>query len=147
MARKSVTYVVSVDGRDKGKAFILTEMPAAEIERWTLRLFIALGKNGVNLPETTVNSGFIGVAAVIWTMVAQLPYADAEYLMDWMMRRVQINEGKITRDLTEDDIQEGVTLLAIREEWVKLHSDFFVKGGRLIWDRLTASIAGASPAT
>lgn len=147
MARKTVNFVVSSEGRDKGKIFVITEMPSAEIERWAMRLFIGLGKNGVSLPQTSINAGFIGIAAILWTLVAQLPYDEADHLMDWMMRRVQINEGKITRELTEDDIEEGETRLAIREEWGKLHSDFFIKGGRLIWNRLLASKAAASPIT
>jgi hypothetical protein len=147
MARKTVNYVVTTEGRDKGKVFVITEMPSAEIERWAMRLLIGLGKNGVSLPGVSVNSGFIAIAAILWTLIAQLPFEEADFLMNWMMQRVQINEGKICRDLAEDDIEEGETRLAIREEWGKLHSDFFVKGGRLIWNRFMASAVAALPTT
>jgi len=53
MARKTCRVTIDADGRDKGKTFILTELPALDIERWTVRLVLALGKNGVNLPNTS----------------------------------------------------------------------------------------------
>jgi hypothetical protein len=64
-----------------------------------------------------------------------------------MLQGLKIDEGKITRDLVTDDIEEPETLLEIRMAWVDLHSGFFAKGGRLIWGRLTSSIGGNTPAS
>jgi hypothetical protein len=147
MARKVHRLNVAAEGRDKGKTFVITELPALDIERWTVHLVLALGKNGVSLPDVQADSGFAGIAGVIWALVAQVTPADAEGLMATMLQGLKIDEGKITRELVTDDIEEPETLLEIRMAWVDLHSGFFAKGGRLIWGRLTSSIGASTPAS
>ena len=34
MARKTQTYTIDSGGRDKGKTFLITEMPATKAEDW-----------------------------------------------------------------------------------------------------------------
>lgn len=147
MARKTTRLTIESEGRDKGKTFIITELPALDIERWTVRLVLALGKNGVNLPGVQADSGFAGIAGVLWALVAQVSPDEAESLMATMLAGLKIDEGRITRDLVADDIEEPETLLQIRMAWVDLHSGFFAKGGRLIWGRLTSSMSTATPAS
>ena len=144
MARKTCRLTITDEGRDQNKTFVLTELPALDIERWTVRLVLALGKNGVNLPEVQADSGFAGIAGVLWVLIAQIGPADAEGLMATMLQGLKIDEGKITREVTGDDIEEPDTLLQIRMAWVDLHAGFFAKGGRLIWGRLT-SLMPATP--
>ncbi len=136
MARKTCRLTITDEGRDQNKTFVLTELPALDIERWTVRLVLALGKNGVNLPEVQADSGFAGIAGMLWVLIAQIRPEDAEGLMATMLQGLKIDEGKITRDITGDDIEEPDTLLQIRMAWVDLHAGFFAKGGRLIWGRL-----------
>lgn len=145
MARKTCRLVIDEPGRDKGKAFVITELPALDIERWTVRLVLALGRNGVSLPNVQADSGFAGIAGILWVLIAQISPADAEALMATMMEGLKIDEGKIVRDAGGDDIEEPESLLQIRMAWVDLHAGFFAKGGRLIWGRLT-SLIPASPA-
>lgn len=147
MARKTCRVTIDADGRDKGKTFVLTELPALDIERWTVRLILALGKNGVSLPDVQAQSGFAGVAGILWALIAQIPVSEAEALLATMLEGLKIDEGKITRNLVPDDIEEAETLLQIRLAWVDVHAGFFAKGGRLIWDRLMASMKGATPAS
>lgn len=147
MARKTCRVTIDAEGRDKGKTFVLTELSALDIERWTVRLVLALGKNGVSLPDVTVDSGFAGIAGILWTLIAQITPEEAETLMASMLQGLKIDEGKITRELVADDIEDAETLLKIRMAWVDLHSGFFAKGGRLIWDRLTSSIGGNTAAS
>lgn len=147
MARKTCRVTIDADGRDKGKTFVLTELPALDIERWTVRLILALGKNGVSLPGVNVDSGFAGIAGVLWALMAQVSPEEAETLMATMLEGLKIDEGKITRNLVPDDIEEAETLLQIRLAWVDVHAGFFAKGGRLIWGRLMASMKGATPAS
>ena len=147
MARKTTRLTIESEGRDKGKTFIITELPALDIERWTVRLVLALGKNGVNLPGVQADSGFAGIAGVLWALVAQVSPDEAESLMATMLAGLKIDEGRITRDLVADDIEEPETLLQLRMAWVDLHSGFFAKGGRLIWGRLTSSMSTATPAS
>ena len=42
MARKTATYIVESEGRDKGKQFLLTEMAVAKAEDWAIRAMLAL---------------------------------------------------------------------------------------------------------
>lgn len=143
MARKTCRVTVDAEGRDKGKTFVVTELPALDIERWTVRLVLALGKNGVNLSGVQADSGFAGIAGVLWALMAQVSPEEAETLMATMLEGLKIDEGKIVRELVADDIEEPETLLQIRMAWVELHAGFFKKGGRLIWGRLT-SLTGAN---
>ena len=147
MARKTCRVTVDADGRDKGKTFVVTKLPALDIERWTVRLVLALGKNGVNLPGVQADSGFAGIAGVLWALLAQVSPKEAETLMATMLQGLKIDEGKITRDLVDGDIEDPETLLQVRLAWVELHAGFFKKGGRLIWDRLTSSIGASIPAS
>lgn len=147
MARKTCRLTIDADGRDKGKTFVITELPALDIERWTVRLVLALGKNGVSLPNVQADSGFAGIAGIVWVLIAQITAADAELLLATMLEGLKIDEGKITRDLVPDDIEEAETLLQIRMAWVDLHAGFFAKGGRLIWGRLTSSTNASTPAS
>lgn len=147
MARKTCRLTIDAEGRDKGKTFVLTELPALDIERWTVRLILALGKNGVSLPSVQVDSGFAGIAGVLWVLLSQITPEDAEGLLATMLAGLKIDEGKITRDIVADDIEEPETLLQIRMAWVELHAGFFAKGGRLIWGRLTSSMSASTPAS
>lgn len=147
MARKTCRLTIDTDGRDKGKTFVITEMSALDIERWTIRLVIALGKNGVVLPSVQVDSGFAGIAGVLWALVAQVTPGDAEALLATMLDGLKIDAGKIVRELAPDDIEEADTLTQIRMAWVELHAGFFAKGGRLIWDRLKSLTSASSPAS
>ncbi|MGN6312850.1 MAG: hypothetical protein ACTHMO_03710 [Rhodanobacteraceae bacterium] len=147
MARKTCRVLIDAEGRDKGKTFVLTELPALDIERWTVRLVLALGKNGVSLPGVQADSGFAGIAGVLWALLAQITPDEAEALMAVMLEGLQIDEGKLTRNIVADDIEEAETLLRIRLAWVDLHAGFFAKGGRLIWGRLTSSIGANTAAS
>jgi hypothetical protein len=147
MARKTARVTIEADGRDKGKTFVVTELPALDIERWTVRLVLALGKNGVNLPGVQADSGFAGIAGVLWALLAQVSPEEAETLMATMLEGLKIDEGKIIRELVTDDIEEPETLLTLRMAWVELHAGFFKKGGRLIWGRLTSLTGTNTPAS
>lgn len=147
MARKTCRVTIDADGRDKGKTFVLTELSALDIERWTVRLVLALGKNGVSLPSVQVDSGFAGIAGVLWVLIAQIKPEEADALLATMLEGLKIDEGKITRDLVADDIEEPETLLQIRMAWAELHAGFFKRGGRLIWDRLTSLTGTSTPAS
>lgn len=146
MARKTYRLTVNSEGRDKGKTFVLTELSALDIERWTVRLVLALGKNGVTLPDVQADSGFAGIAGVLWALIAQITPEEAENLLATMLEGLKIDEGKISRELVDGDIEEATTLLSIRMAWVELHAGFFKQGGRLIWGRLT-SISASTPAS
>ncbi|MDR0480005.1 MAG: hypothetical protein LBH31_09455 [Burkholderiaceae bacterium] len=127
MARKTVTYTAD-DGRDQGKVFVLTEMPASQAERWALRAFMALAKGGIELPDNVANMGMAGIAMLGVSALSRTPWPEAQPLLDEMFGCVQIRPNPkspaVVRELVEDDIEEIATRLKLRMELLKLHVDF-----------------------
>ena len=122
---RNVVKFTAEAGRDKGKTFVLTEMPASKAEKWAMRAFLAISKSGVEVPDGLENTGFSGIAKLGLTFISKLPYEVAEPLMDEMMECVTIEPSAgITRELIEDDIEEVATRIKIRMEVFKLHAGF-----------------------
>ena len=42
MARKTKIVTIAAEGRDYGKSYLLTEMPALKAEKWATRAMMAL---------------------------------------------------------------------------------------------------------
>lgn len=131
MPRREATVVIDAEGRDRGKIFRLTELPAEQGEEWATRLLLALGKSGVDVPEGIFAMGMAGIAAVGIRAMGNLPWEVAKPLMQEMMACVQIQPGpdsKIVRRLIADDIEEVSTRLRLRDEVIQLHMGFSVRG-------------------
>lgn len=128
MARKTATYIVLNENRDKGKVFLLTEMPASQAQRWALRAFLSLARNGVELPVGIEEMGIAGMVGYGIEMVSRLPFEEADLLCDSLMECVQAqpdaNNPAIVRKLIEQDIEEVSTRLILLKEVFKLHVDF-----------------------
>lgn len=134
MARRVVAFTATA-GRDAGKVFRLTEMPAAQAEKWAVKAFLAAAKGGIQLPENIAESGFAGVAQVGMGMLANLPPELAFELLDEMMQCVQYQPSpakpEIVRGLIEDDIEEVATRIQLRKAVFELHVDFSQAAGQL----------------
>jgi hypothetical protein len=132
MARKTLTYTVTDEGRDKGKVFILTEMAASQAERWALRALSALAASGVEVPDDIATAGLAGVARLGVQAFGGLPWEKAEPLIEEMFKCISIlpdpSKPSVTRVLIEDDIEEVTTRLKLRIELFKLHMSFFPRG-------------------
>jgi hypothetical protein len=129
MARQTKTVNITAKGRDKGKAFLLTEMPAAKAEKWAARAFLALAKAGVDIPENIASAGLAGIASVGLKALGGMDFPDAELLLDEMWTCIQIipdpSRPEVVRALIEDDIEEVTTRLLLRKEVFTLHTSFF----------------------
>jgi hypothetical protein len=127
--RKTSTLTIDAEGRDKGKTFVLTEMSAADAERWALRAFFALMNTGVEIPADIAESGMAGIASMGLQAIGKLPYEAAEPLLADMWDCVQIMpdpaKKNVVRDLIEQDIEEVATRLEIRKAVFDLHTGFF----------------------
>lgn len=134
--RKTEVYVVTKDNRDKGKRFIITEMPALRAEKWATRAMLALARSGVDIPTVTPGKpGGMGALALAGLQALQhLDFADAEPLMDEMMECVQIvsdpKHPETARPLIDsgeegDDIEEIETRVELRKRTLMLHVGFF----------------------
>jgi hypothetical protein len=134
--RKEVDIDVETEGRDKGKRFHLTEMPAPQAEKWAIRAGLALSHAGVQMPP-----GMTGWAALAFGALQALnsvAYEELAPLLDEMMSCVKIvPDPKIPllmRPLNgQDDIEEIRTILVLRAEVFNLHSGFSLADVRSRW--------------
>ena len=134
--RKEVDIDVETEGRDKGKRFHLTEMPAPQAEKWAIRAGLALSHAGVQMPP-----GMTGWAALAFGALQALnsvAYEELAPLLDEMMSCVKIvPDPKIPllmRPLNgQDDIEEIRTILVLRAEVFNLHLGFSLADVRSRW--------------
>lgn len=118
----------ATDGRDAGKRFLITEMSSAASERWARRALHCMGKSGVDIPPELLFAGMAAVAVIGLRALVAAPTVDVDALMDEMMDCVQIIEPALTRKPTEDDIEEPLTIVRLRDEVFKLHTGFSLAG-------------------
>ena len=128
--RRSVEVTIDAGGgRDAGKKFQLTELPASQAEEWAAKAFLALSRAGVDLPDGLSQMGMAGIAAIGFKALSTVSWDDAKPLMAQMMECVKImpdpTRPLIVRGLIEEDIEEVKTRLLLRAEVFKLHTDFF----------------------
>ncbi len=127
--RKTIV-VATQDGRDAGKAFLITEMSARQAEKWAAKAFLALAKSGADVPDDLAGAGIVGLVTVSLKMFGGMSFADAEPLMDEMATCWRMvpdpNRPDITRPLMPDgsDIEEVRTYLRLRRETLELHTGF-----------------------
>jgi hypothetical protein len=136
MARKTETTVITAEGRDQGKHFVLTEMAASKAEAWAFRAFGAMTRSGVDIPEEIVTAGMVGLSAMGLKAFLASDWADVEPLLAEMMACVQFRpdpagQPQIVRPLIEDDIEEPSTRAKLRDEVFKLHTGFSIAGSLL----------------
>lgn len=129
MARKVSTYTVTAEGRDQGKQFLLTEMPATQGEMFAVRAFLALARSGITIPDGWQGMGFAALASLGIGALGQLPFHEAKPLMEELWTCVSAvpdkNNQAFTRQLLESDVEEISTRLLLKMEVLKLHFDFF----------------------
>lgn len=128
MARQVSTVLIDAEGRDKGKRFQITEMPASQAERWAIRAFLAITATGVEVPDDLRESGFAGLAAMGVRALSFLSFEAAEPLLDEMFGCIAFipdaSNPAFTRALIETDIEEVATRLKLRSAVVELHTGF-----------------------
>lgn len=137
MARKTKVVTIDKPGRDIGKQFLLTEMPADQAERWAMRALLALANAGARMPEGAVDSGMAGFEASWSALLVQgikslagLRWEDAAPLVDELMACV-VYQASSTVSMPimaggASQIEEVTTRLHLRYEVLQLHVDFSV---------------------
>lgn len=147
--RKTLTVRIDADGkRDAGKAFLLTEMPAMQVERWAIRALLALSKSEVSIPPDIARSGLAGIASLGLRAISRIPFHEAEPLLAEMMGCVQIipdpSRTHVVRPLIDDDIEELATMGRLRMEVFTLHTGFSPPAGLLASAKEAMMSAGSS---
>jgi len=129
--RKTERLTITTEGRDKGKTFILTEMPCDQGERWALRALLALTNTGASIPEEALGAGMAGLAAVGIQALGMLDATQVQPLLDELwpacVRIVPPNEKLMPQEIlpgVNSQIEEVKTRLEIYTALFKLHTGF-----------------------
>ena len=126
MALKSRDITIE-KGRDAGRVFRLTEMPAAKADNWAMRALIALAIGGVDLQGIIPQQGMIGMVGATLGALGRIKPEDAIPLLNELLDCVEIiPEGGRPRPLNLDfgDVEDFTTLWRLRKEVFALHTDF-----------------------
>lgn len=128
MALKTKKIVIE-KGRDGGKEFLITEMSAAKIDNWAMRVLLALA--GSNIDVGAASDGMLGMAKVALSALGKVPPETAIPLLDELLECVQIvPKGGSPRELNLDlnDIEDFTNLFFLRKEVFQMHTDFLQQG-------------------
>jgi hypothetical protein len=132
--RREKTVVITTDNRDRGKTFVLTEMPAERAEDWFVRAVMLLARSGTDVPPDIFNHGpqafaAMGIGAAL-TGLGKAPWQEVKPLLDEMFTCVAFqppgaNLPLITApQLVNSQIEEVRTRFVLREEVLSLHLGF-----------------------
>lgn len=147
MARKTLTYRETREGRDAGKTFFIEEMSASQAERWGTRAISIAAKSGIDLPAELLNSGLAGFAVLGLRAFLSAPFHDTEPLLNEMFECIQYvpdpSRPELKRRLTESDIEEVSTRIALRQEVLDLHLGFFKAAMQSIRSAASAALSKA----
>ena len=132
MARHTKIVTISAEGRDQGKGFLLTELPAMQAEKWATRALLALAASGVELPDgfnprTASAAQIVGIGLEAF---GKAKWELMEPLLDEMMECVRYVPKPSNPDVVlplatnEDAIEEVSTILKLRQELLELHLGF-----------------------
>lgn len=134
MARKTKTIVIprSEGNRDSGKTFLITEMSAAQSEKWALRALGAIANSGMEIPEDVMRLGMGALVAVGFKGLLTMQFDEAEPLLDEMMDCIVIvpdpKNPAVVRPVDDEDIEDVTTRLSLRSEVFELHTGFSPAG-------------------
>jgi len=141
MSRKSLRVTIDAEGRDKGKAFVLHEMPSDQAERWFIRLVLALANAGAKVPEEILFGGAAGFAEMLPTLrnslvvairaIQGLDHRDVRELMEEMTPFIKWQPPGMPAPPEQDifpgdnaQIDEVATWIKLRFELIQLHVGF-----------------------
>jgi hypothetical protein len=134
VARRNKEVTITEEGRDKGKTFILTEMPAEEGELWATRAMELLELAGFIVSEETKAAGMAGLAVTArpFTFATGRALQDAslENMWSYVQFQPKNRDAPPQKLFAGDDcqIEEWTTRLKLRVEFVQLHTGFFSRG-------------------
>ena len=116
------------EGRDAGKVFKITEMPAFQMDRWATRALLALGKSQQG------GIAALGAMSVQDLLVAftELDYEKSEPLLQELLECCSfVKNGTsvvLKADVVDGIIEDWVTLPKLRMEALQLNLGFFGEG-------------------
>ena len=128
---ETVDVTVMAEGRDAGKVFRITPMPAWVAEKWAWRAMSVLARSGTDVPPMEAMSNLLVLAAYGLEALMKAKFEEAEPLLDEMLTCVQIvpdpvANPTIARSDIHRDVQELGTILWLRDKVLEAHTGFSV---------------------
>lgn len=148
--RKETDLKITEEGRDKGKVFHLTEMPAMKAEKWATKALMKLLKGNPDIGDLNQlkQRGMQGMMLMGMEALMGLEYDEIEPLLDELLSCVMItNPGGGWRTPLPDDYEEVSTLLQIKWAVFNLHVNFSVSASPLNSKTSETSSEAPSPNT
>lgn len=116
------------EGRDAGKVFKITEMPAFQMDRWATRALIALGKSKKG------GLAALGTMSIedVFSALSEVDYAVTEPLLQELLECCAfVKNGQsivLTKDMVDGIIEDWTTLFKLRMEALVLCIGFLEQG-------------------
>lgn len=132
--RNTKTIEIESEGRDKGKTFLVTEMPASKLERWSARALVAVlgGNVPADIQMAAKVSSAAAFASVLNKVLSGLQWDALEPLYSEMLdciAYVPDPSKKATVQLkvsnVDNFIEEVPTLLKLRLAVLEVNFGFF----------------------
>lgn len=157
MSRRTIPITIQEEGRDHGKVFILTEMPAIPAEVWATQAMWLLVEAGMKVSEDEQAAGMEGLDSVRATAALdpiesmrfaralQSPTLDAW----WGCVQYQHKPGQAPMPIDRGEncpIEEIKTVAFLRMQVLTLHTDFFsLEGASTGESPSPATLTGSRP--
>lgn len=127
MARKEIEITIE-EGRDAGKTFKITEMPATQADKWVTKVIGLVGRNGMSALDIS-NMSFSELAVSLIKSKSEESEPLFEELLgccSFIKDGVSVSmKGKMADSVVED----WGTLFRLKNEALKLIFGFFEEGG------------------
>lgn len=135
LKKKTVTLE---NGRDKGKVFEITEMPAIQADEWAHRLIEQAANSGVDLKNVDVlemntqsMQGMVEIGVAVFTILGRMNYQiSREMKFDLLDRCVRIvpTGGQPRECLWNDELKEFASYTILAAHAIGIHIDFLKQG-------------------
>jgi hypothetical protein len=129
--RRTTRVTITEEGRDKGKVFILTELPADQAERWAIRAMLGMIQSGSEISPDSLQGGMASLAILGVHALGGIEWSTLEPLLDEMWTCVQYlhkpgNPPQEIQPGVNSQIEEVQTRLALRVAVLDLHLGFYI---------------------
>lgn len=133
------TKTVTIDkGRDAGKKFKITEMPAIQADEWAHRLVYEAAKSGLDLKnvdvlnlDTKSMKGMIEIGAMVFSILGRIEHTVSREmkfeLLDKCVRIIPTG-GEARECDWSQEINEATTFTVLAGHVIGLHVDFLMSG-------------------
>ena len=115
-------------GRDAGKVFKITEMPAFQMDRWATRALLVLGKSKKG---GILTLGSMNIEDLL-SALSEVDYEKAEPLLQELLECCSfVKNGQsivLKKDMVDGIIEDWTTLFKLRMEALTLCIDFLEQG-------------------